>query len=537
MLNEIYCDKFKKNKIEFKDGLNVILGTNNGDNSIGKSTFLLIVDYVFGGSSYCKNKDIEKNIGDHNIGFSYSFSGKKYYFLRKYSDKTHVYKCDDKYLIKEEMKLNEFNEWLQENYKLDFMCKTFRENINSYIRISSKGNIKHDYPLHSFDKDKSLNGIDRLFDIFNEYKKINDLNEDIKDDRNKLEAYKKAIKNEVIKSISKKEYENNINELKRINNKIDEINRQFKLGTINNEVSKYEEINYYINDLKRAQRIKAKLENRLFEITNSKKCDFSLSSKDIEKLKVYFPDTNIKKLKEIDNFHTEISRIFKKEIMEEKNEIIKKISENDEIIDFLEKKIEEKNAQSDIDNETIITYEKNLKKKIAIEEENNTYINFDKLQREKKDLDKKLDEERNEVTDKVEKKVNDRIAKINNEVFKDGSICAKLKINKNNYSYTIENNIGTGDGYKNLIIYDFSILELTKLPILVHDNEIFKNISDINIEKIIKKYNSYNKQIIISFDKQSNLDKDTKKLLQTNCVLELGINGKELFGKSWKYNK
>lgn len=47
MLKEIFCSKFKQSKIEFHKGLNVILGDNNGSNSIGKSTMLLIIDYVF----------------------------------------------------------------------------------------------------------------------------------------------------------------------------------------------------------------------------------------------------------------------------------------------------------------------------------------------------------------------------------------------------------------------------------------------------------------------------------------------------------
>ncbi len=51
MLREIYCDKFHQKRIVFNPGLSVVLGTNTGDNSIGKSTFLLIVDYVFGGST------------------------------------------------------------------------------------------------------------------------------------------------------------------------------------------------------------------------------------------------------------------------------------------------------------------------------------------------------------------------------------------------------------------------------------------------------------------------------------------------------
>lgn len=52
MLREIICDKFKEKKIEFYDGLNVVLGDEQGSNSIGKSTFLMIIDYVYGGKDY-----------------------------------------------------------------------------------------------------------------------------------------------------------------------------------------------------------------------------------------------------------------------------------------------------------------------------------------------------------------------------------------------------------------------------------------------------------------------------------------------------
>ncbi len=52
MLHEIYCEQFHQKRIVFNPGLSVVLGTNTGDNSIGKSSFLLIVDYVFGGSTY-----------------------------------------------------------------------------------------------------------------------------------------------------------------------------------------------------------------------------------------------------------------------------------------------------------------------------------------------------------------------------------------------------------------------------------------------------------------------------------------------------
>ena len=54
MLREIFCDQFIsqgeiRKPIVFHKGLNSILGSNTGSNSIGKSTFLMIIDFVFGG--------------------------------------------------------------------------------------------------------------------------------------------------------------------------------------------------------------------------------------------------------------------------------------------------------------------------------------------------------------------------------------------------------------------------------------------------------------------------------------------------------
>lgn len=83
MLHEIYCEQFHQKRIVFNPGLSVVLGTNTGDNSIGKSTFLLIVDYVFGGSTYAGTTDIIENVGSHDIYFSFIFGEETFRFLYK----------------------------------------------------------------------------------------------------------------------------------------------------------------------------------------------------------------------------------------------------------------------------------------------------------------------------------------------------------------------------------------------------------------------------------------------------------------------
>ena len=70
MLVEMMSPVFKEGEkerppIRFKKGLNVILGTEDGENSIGKSSAMLAIDFVFGGSTYISSISyIERGYSD-----------------------------------------------------------------------------------------------------------------------------------------------------------------------------------------------------------------------------------------------------------------------------------------------------------------------------------------------------------------------------------------------------------------------------------------------------------------------------------------
>lgn len=116
MLREIYCDKFHQKRIVFNPGLSVVLGTNTGDNSIGKSTFLLIVDYVFGGSTYASTADIIENVGSHDICFTFVFGKETFKFCRNSISAHTVWKCSDSYEKVEEIALADYCKWLDLKY-------------------------------------------------------------------------------------------------------------------------------------------------------------------------------------------------------------------------------------------------------------------------------------------------------------------------------------------------------------------------------------------------------------------------------------
>ena len=73
MLERIECEKFRKKVIDFRSGLNVVLGDDIASNSIGKSTLLMIIDFIFGGEDYIrKNSDAIEHLGHHI--FKYNFN-------------------------------------------------------------------------------------------------------------------------------------------------------------------------------------------------------------------------------------------------------------------------------------------------------------------------------------------------------------------------------------------------------------------------------------------------------------------------------
>ena len=141
MLKEIRCDKFISNgvirdPICFHSGLNTVLGSSSGTNSIGKSTFLMIIDFVFGGNDYAdKASDVLANVGPHTIQFCFEFGGQPYYFSRSSLYKNEVSKCDSDYKETETITLDVFRKFLHEKYQIKSNEQSFRGAVGNYFRV------------------------------------------------------------------------------------------------------------------------------------------------------------------------------------------------------------------------------------------------------------------------------------------------------------------------------------------------------------------------------------------------------------------
>ena len=73
---------------------------------------------------------------------------------------------------------------------------------------------------------------------------------------------------------------------------------------------------------------------------------------------------------------------------------------------------------------------------------------------------------------------------------------------------------------------------LTKLPFVVHDSNLFKNLSDKRVESIFKIYKSIKKQSFVAFDRLSTYTKETQDIIQKHTILTLSID-QRLFGMNF----
>ncbi len=85
-----------------------------------------------------------------------------------------------------------------------------------------------------------------------------------------------------------------------------------------------------------------------------------------------------------------------------------------------------------------------------------------------------------------------------------------------------------------MLLFQFVILNLSPLPVLIEDSVNFKNIEDEITLKLLTLFNQTSKQIFIALDKCNHYSKDLTipKIIQDNTVLKLS-KGNELFGKAW----
>ena len=533
MLAEIYCEKFHQKKIEFFNTLNVVLGTNAGDNSIGKSTFMLIIDFAFGGTTYAKENDILNNIGSHYIYFKFVFNQQCYYFCRNNIDINNVWKCNENRERTELLSLTEYCSWLSKQYGIDLPHLSFRDAVGRYIRAYGKGNYDEKRPLHYVASESENKAIIALLKLFNRYSIIAEIEDQAEKSKEALKVYNKAQALEFVSKIGVREYRRNKTEINRLESEVKDISfgLEYELHDVDADTS--EQAIYIKNELSKAKRLRSNLYSKLSTIDENGNYQFSITTDTYEELKKYFPQVDLKHISEIETFHKKISTIFRQELNTERKALLTAIAEYTSIIQRYETQLKELIQNPKLSKIVLQRYADAIKSIEKMRRENDAYVNAEKLKKQKKQEEMRLSNVKNEQLEIIENFLNNKMRSINHLLYKEEYYAPLIHFTDTGYKFHTPNDTGTGIAYKGLVVFDLAILHLTKLPIVVHDSIVLKQISNDAIESIMDQYIASGKQTVIALDKQQSYTQKTSELLEKYAVLKLAPNGDELFGCSW----
>jgi len=541
MLIEITSPVFKEKgkerpPIRFKEGLNVVLGKEDGENSIGKSSAMLAIDFAFGGNSYLVSDGV-KHIGNHTIFFTFEFDGTPYYFARSTESPTDIHVCSDGYVLTGVVwTKQQFADWLKEKYHIDFAGLSFRETMSSFFRIYGKENTDERKPLKGLPGEGMQKSIEILVRLFDRYKDIEAFNGNLEEQKKRLSIFREARKYRFVPDLvgGKTKYDENLAQIHSLQVQLDNLTDEQVEGHNEADIEK--------------SRLKSQLQGSKLRLETDLQAkrrrvsllDISLAyglyptEADLSALQEFFPDVNIRKLYEVEKYHQKLATILDEQFKSERQSVELEIAALLEQIQSVQTEINQLGFVGNLSKEFLDMHSEIKGHIDALKAQNEAYLTLTELQDAKKKADEMLKHAIESILDEIERAINDRMKEYNDSLFTDVRKAPRLTFNEyNSYRFETPDDTGTGSNYKGMVIYDLAILNLTALPAIAHDSLILKNIGDAAVDGIMKIYVQSTKQVFIAFDKQAAYKPDTQRILTGNTVLKLSDGNCELYGESW----
>ncbi|HFI0302486.1 TPA: DUF2326 domain-containing protein, partial [Streptococcus suis] len=541
MLKEISCDKFIENgkvrePIQLHSGLNAVLGSNDGANSIGKSTFLLIIDFIFGGSDYVnKATDVIENIGNHTIKFQFRFKNKNYYFSRSTENSAVFNLCDADYNILEQYDKEAYCNFLKQQYGMTSPFISLRSSVSPFIRVWGRDTLDENKPLKAFKDAPDNKGIDVLLKLFNRYSEIEVQKQSVQEAKAQKKAFEDAQKYKYVIAVENKTaYKDNEKRIQELESELHQLSRESNNGLVDLDslqAQQLAELRHQLSDAKR-QRTKLVAQKRSFEAErNPQKQQFA---KDFELLQEFFPEVNLKKLTEIEHFHQQLATVLKNEYNQSAKELQAMINYATKQVEHLEEKISQISNVPNVAQSILDQYAKLQKEITQLKESNHNFNTKERLKEKLSSLTQAYNALIRNIFSTLQNTINSKMAEVNHEIYNGAKTAPQLTFRTaSTYNFFTPQDRGTGSEYKGLIVFDLVLLMETSLPILVHDSVLLKQIQDNGLEGILKVYTQQDKQIFIALDKEESYSETSQKLLQEAEVLRLYSNGGELFGRAW----
>lgn len=546
MLKMIECDKFiedgkPRGPINFKMGLNTVLGDDKASNSIGKSTLMMIIDFCFGGDDYkLKETDTLSHVGPHTIKFIFEFDKKNFYFTRSIEDYLHVNICDDNFNVVNTITRDQFKNGLLHHYNLQNHGLSFRDWVSPFFRIYNRKTHNEMRPINAHIREADGSGIECLLKMFGVYGNLDDEKkayEIARSKKNYFESMSRFTPTNICKNDSESmEFEEELECLKK---QLNILISENKTGASDSSVYEMEQKKDLRKQRDKLRKQRSDLESQKNDIKISDSYDERKFQKQYEGLLRYFPKVKIDDIKALEKFHKDVAKFLEEDIVESNNNIDQMLTLIDEQLSTIEKELLEYKSVP-IVSEEYIKQRKLVEDRIKLLE-----TAIDNYKKKKTALDefsaskKALESSVGNNTQKVQKFLNKKMDEYNDRIrAKEKKYAPHFEFNKlDSYAFYTPNDTGTGARFKGVCLLDLAILDGTKLPAIAHDSIMFTNIEDQTAIDIVKIYSTKTtKQIFACIEKPSrynekNEDGSIVNIAIANKCIQLGENGKALFGR------
>lgn len=515
------------------------MGDDDAKNSIGKSTALMVIDFVHGGDSFLKDEaGAIRAVGHHHFNFSFMFSEQLYFYSRSTDAADIVYVCDKDYAKLSELRVEGYRTKLKELYGLAKLESSFRSIVSPFARIWKKGGLEPDQPFISSPKESSGIAVSRLIDIFDRSADIAAEKKAIDEQKKRKKLISDSMNKNIIPDINKTKYKANIKTITENAVQIEQLKQGFG-GAIN----VYEFL--FDDSLRRMQQRKNELTNSRDELQSKvKRLQGEITgitprlAANIALVAEYFPTVDVERLEQVEAFHQKIGRIVKKELKDELAAAQSKASALASEVLSLDQQIQSALRAKGMPDDLFkrIFDLKEITDKAA--EENKYFEQKAQLEETIKISGDRLDKIYAKIFLDIEAKLNLKLKAFNKVVYGPTRNSSELRIkSSNSYSFTSPEDTGTGKSYAGLIGFDRAMLSLTTLPFVIHDSVVYKNIEVAAVQRILRILAVIkSKQIFLSFDEAKKFGPQTEQLIKKLTVLKLSHNDL-LYNKDWRDKK
>lgn len=545
MLTEICCDKFicdgaERGPIHLNPGLNAVMGDGSTkSNSIGKSTFLMVIDFCFGGVDYVlKEEDTMRHVGDHLIKFKFEFGGIPYYYSRSTSraDYKFVNECDENYQTIRTISLGDFNHDLKAKYGMGGVDLTFRAAIGRFFRIYNRNTHNELRPLNTVARESDSSGITDMLKLYGLYQGMYDYEEAYQTALDKKSTFgnMKRFSSAPI-ATSEAEVNRNEKEIAELTEELARIRKDNDLGMTDEENLRAAAKNELGREKSRLQREKRKLKAQKSDIEFDQEIEPVKMTRKYDALLEFFPNANVEKIQELDTFHKRVRAIVKDEAEKSNQEI-------DSFIEVLDARIEEINLKlanyKDAPNvkDEIIDRTNEINQRIRELQISNE--NYRKNEAAKDEFKTAQSERKDAIISKtstLEHMVNSSMEQLNSMFDHGQKYAPRLKISEfDSYQFFTPNDTGTGSRNKGLWLFDLTVLHQTTLPAFVHDSILFNSTEYERTKVALDLYAAESeKQIFVAIDDPNAGNGIFRDVVTNHAVLVLGHNSHALFGEEW----